>query len=79
MKVSRSNAAAAVQRLAETEDGQVFIAYLVAKYGYTRNSTAQGPHTLEMNEGQRTVMVDIGVLLDADPLKLKDMETNDGE
>jgi hypothetical protein len=69
-------AARAVQALVGTEDGKIFLAYLAAKYGFSRRSTVV-PDSTSMtyaNEGQRTVLIDIGFLMDADILKLAELE-----
>jgi hypothetical protein len=57
----------AYQHMAETEDGQIVIQDLLRLFGYTRNTTFTD--TLEgmaFREGQRSVVVHIGRMLDAD-------------
>lgn len=76
MNITRSEVAAAVQRLAETPDGQALFAYFTSKYGFTRKTTLV-PGNADLtasNEGQRMVLVDLGILMDVDPLKLAEME-----
>jgi len=70
-------AAQALQKMATTEDGQIVLAWLTARFGYTRRSTKDGPNGIEFNEGQRSVMIELGTLLDADVLRLKEIEEHD--
>lgn len=64
-----------------TEAGQEVLRYLVGKFGFARYSTfAPGDRDRTMlNEGQRTVMVEIGRMIDADPAQFDRAPAGDAE
>lgn len=65
--MKRRDAAAAAQAVAQTPEGATLLNYLVGRYGFSRRSTYDpDPYRTAMNEGQRSVLVDIGILLDLD-------------
>lgn len=65
--MERKDAAAAAQEIARTPAGATLFNYLVGKYGYSRRSTFDpDPYRMALQEGQRTVLVDLGILLDTD-------------
>lgn len=77
-EATRADAAIALQKLAQTEEGQIFLSYLVHRFGYTRRSTWTEPHP-QLAEGQRTVAIEIGILMEADPVQLKQLEDTDDD
>lgn len=70
-----SQVAAALQSLQGSKDAAVLIQWLVSKHGFTRGTTFDvDPYRTAFNEGRRSVVVDIGTLLDADINHLKEIE-----
>ncbi len=65
--MTREEAAAAFQSIAQTPDGATVLNYLVGRFGYARRTTFSAePGAMAFQEGQRSVLVDIGGLLDLD-------------
>ena len=74
-QVRKSDVVAAVQRLFQNEDFNIFLAYLANRHGFIRGTTFDtDPGRAAFNEGRRSVLVDIGLLQDMDPLAVKDLE-----
>lgn len=75
-KVRKSEVVLATQRLFQnSEDFQTFLAYLVYRHGFTRRTTLEeSSEKTAFNEGRRSVLVEIGVLQDLDPVAVKDLE-----
>lgn len=75
MEIKKSQAVRAAQAVSGTEDGKIFLGYLVAKYGFAGCSTFhENPVKMNMNEGARSVMVEIGRMLATDANELEDIE-----
>lgn len=67
-RISPAKLIEAYQLLAQTESGQIVINDLLRRFGYTRNTTFQeNTATMAYCEGQRSVVIYIGRMLDADP------------
>lgn len=76
-QLTKRDVAAAAQALATTSEGAALLTYLTAKYGYTRRATLDdSPYRTAFNEGQRSVLVDIGLLLDMDTTPQEDTYGN---
>lgn len=59
--------------VAATQEGQIVIRDLVRRFGYARGSTFHpDPAIHARNEGQRTVLVYIGQMLDAQPSEIEE-------
>lgn len=72
-QLTKRDVAAAAQALARTSEGAALLTYLTAKYGYTRRATLdENPYRTAFNEGQRSVLIDIGLLLDMDTTPQED-------
>lgn len=55
--IGKEDLAMAARRLFATEDGQVILGFLIAKFGYVDKSTFDSDHaTMAQNEGQRQVL-----------------------
>lgn len=71
-EVSPADIIMAYRQVAASEAGQVVLQDLIRKFGYSRSSTFQAagdqePYRTFIHEGQRSVMVHIGNMIDADP------------
>ncbi len=56
-----------------TQEGQIMIADLMHRFGFSRHSTFDAdPYRTTLNEGQRTVVMHIGRMIDADPAAFED-------
>ena len=77
--ITRVDAIQATQRLLQTEDGQIMMAHLLHKFGFLRKPTVGAtPYDTYFNEGQRSVILEIGFLQDADPLRVKELDELNG-
>jgi len=72
--------AMAFQECFSTPAGQIVLTYLVAKFGRTSATTFdENPQRMAYNEGQRTVLVDIGKKLATKPADLETTTTGTTE
>ncbi len=80
-RLSRVDVSNAYKALFSTEDGQVVMAHLVSRFGFTRQSTfvPNAPEQSLIHEGQRTVLVEIGRQMDVDTTQLHDEEQAEGQ
>jgi len=61
-----------------TQEGQIVIADLMRRFGFSRSSTFDpDPYRTVLHEGQRTVVMHIGRQIDADPASFEDQETTE--
>lgn len=87
---TRAEACVAHKKALTTPEGQIVVAYLMHKFGHTRapmfcpsrgnlgvNLTGTRTEDLIFAEGQRSVLIEIGVMLDADPAQFE--QTNEAE
>ncbi len=76
--VSKADVAAAYKTAFSTPDGQIILADLMRRFSFTRRTTFvqgdEGGRIMAANEGSRTVLVHIGIMLDARPEDLQDYE-----
>ncbi len=81
---TRAEACVAHKKALTTPEGQVVVAYLMHKFAHTRapmwcpssggavvNVTGTRPEDLIFAEGQRSVLIEIGLMLDADPAQFE--------
>ena len=75
--VSPVDTCIAYKVVAATSEGQIVIADLMRRFGFSRFSTyvPGEPELSRMNEGSRLVIVHIGRQIDADPASFEDQET----
>ena len=69
----------AYQSVARSEEGQRVIADLMHHFGYTRRSMfnpGDDTASLAYKEGQRSVLVHVGKMIDVDPSQLEEEETD---
>lgn len=66
---SRGDIARAYQAIFDTPDGHIVLAHLQASYGYVNKTlfVPGDPQHTAYNEGQRSVLVGIGRMLEDDP------------
>jgi len=81
LMVGKADVILAYKSVAATDEGRIVIADLVRKFGFSRTSTfvPGDPHRTSLNEGQRSVMVHFGVMIDADPAAVEEVYSNRGE
>ena len=74
--VSPVDTCIAYKVMAATQEGQIVIADLMRRFGFSRFTTfVHGdPDKSTLNEGQRTVVIHIGRMIDADPAAFEDQE-----
>ena len=79
--VTPGDVARAYQEFGGSEAGQIVLADLVRRFGYTRSSTlVEGkPDVTARNEGQRTVLQWIGYMQDVDPAEYERTHNPQGE
>ena len=77
MSVSQADICIAYKQVAATQEGQVVLADLTRKFGFTRFSTfvPGDPYHSQLNEGARTVVVHIGRMIAADPSDFEEPKT----
>lgn len=74
-QVSKADVANAYQTAFATPEGQIVLADLMRRFGYTRGSTLhENAHTMAFREGTRYVLVHMGKMMDADPSELAEYE-----
>ncbi len=76
-RMSRIDVSNAYKIVFSTEEGQIVLAHLASRFGFTRVSTydPQAPdNQIYIREGQRTVLIEIGRQMDADANQLNDDE-----
>lgn len=75
--VSPRDVAEAYQSMAQNPHGQVVLADLMRRFAHNRASTFQVGHTRSEDcvyrEGQRSVLVHIGRMLDVNPAEMEDV------
>ncbi len=84
MTFTRAEACVAHKKTFTTLEGQIVVAYLMHKFGHTRapmwcpssggsvvNVTGTRPEDLIYSEGQRSVLIEIGIMIDADPAQFE--------
>lgn len=76
LKVSKSDVVLAYQSALSTQEGQIVLADLMRRFGFTTWSTfVEGdPNKTSWQEGQRSVLVHIGRMLEADPAEAEEHE-----
>jgi len=65
----------AYQQMARTEDGQIVISDLMSRFGFTRKamySPGDDTASLAFKEGQRSVLIHLGIMLDVDPQQVEE-------
>lgn len=74
--VSPVDTCIAYKAVAMTQEGQIMVADLMRRFGFSRYSThvPGDPELSRMNEGSRLVIVHIGRQIDADPAAFEDQE-----
>ncbi len=74
--VSPVDTCIAYKVVAATQEGQIVIADLMRRFGFSRNTTyvPGDPDMTVWREGQRTVIIHIGRMIDADPASFEDQE-----
>ncbi len=74
--VSPVDTCIAYKVVAATQEGQIVIADLMRRFGFARFTTfvSGDPDRTTLNEGQRTVVIHIGRMIDADPASFEDQE-----
>ncbi len=72
--VSPVDTCIAYKVVAGTQEGQIVIADLMRRFGFSRHTTfvSGDPNRSTLNEGQRTVIIHIGRQIDADPASFED-------
>ncbi len=72
--VSPVDTCIAYKVVAATQEGQIVIADLMRRFGFSRYTTfvPGDPDRSTLNEGQRTVVIHIGRQIDADPASFED-------
>lgn len=77
------NIALAWKMVAQMPEGQVVLQDLISKFGFTRTSMyAPGQfnaNDLIFREGQRSVLLHVGRMIDADPAQLENANKEAGE
>lgn len=75
--VTPRQVAEAYQAMAENPQGQVVLADLMRRFAHNRASTFQAGHTRPedcvYHEGQRSVLVHIGRMLDVNPAEIEEV------
>ena len=78
--ISLRDVAETWRRLSATEDGRIVIGWMISKFGFTRRSTYdKDPVRMGVNEGQRSVVMEIGKLLEIDLEQLDANEAEEGD
>ncbi len=74
--VSPVDTCIAYKVMAATQEGQIVIADLMRRFGFSRGTTfvPGEPDMIAWREGQRTVVIHIGRMIDADPAAFEDQE-----
>ncbi len=87
---TRAEASVAHKIALTTPEGQMVVAYLMHKFSHTRapmftpsrggidmNITGTRTEDLIFAEGQRSVLIEIGIMMDADPVQFEQHETTE--
>lgn len=78
--VSPLDVCIAYKQVFSAQEGQIVMADLLRHFGFSRNSTFNvNPGSMAYNEGQRSVLIHVGRMLDADPTELEEARKSTGE
>lgn len=79
-EVSQYDVIQAYKEFAATQEGQIVIADLMRRFGYSRQSTyspGEAAQDVTFREGQRVVLVHIGRMIDADPAEAQEYDRSE--